>query len=79
MIDFEVSVPRRRCFRAVVDAGSVAEAGRRLEMSATSASKAITRLEEGVGERPIHRSTRALSLPEAGEALLGPARERDAP
>lgn len=75
MIDFEVSVPQLRCFIAVVDAGSVAEAGRRLAMSAASVSKAITRLEEGVGGRLLHRSTHALSLTEAGEALLGPARE----
>lgn len=75
MIDFEVSVPQLRCFLAAVDANSVAEAGRRLGMSAASVSKAITRLEEGAGVRLLHRSTHALSLTEAGEALLGPARE----
>jgi len=74
-IDVEVSVPQLRCFVAVVSAGSVAEAGRRLGMSAASVSKAITRLEEGAGVRLLHRSTHALSLTEDGEALLGPARE----
>lgn len=73
--DFEVSVPQLRCFVAVVDAGSVAEAGRRLGMSAASVSKAVTRLEEGAGVRLLHRSTHALSLTEDGEALMGPARE----
>jgi DNA-binding transcriptional LysR family regulator len=74
-IDFEVSVPQLRCFIAVVDAGSVAEAGRRLGMSSASVSKAVTRLEEGAGVRLLHRSTHALSLTEAGEALLESARE----
>lgn len=74
-IDFEVSVPQLRCFIAVVSAGSVAEAGRRLGMSAASVSKAVTRLEEGAGVKLLHRSTHALSLTEDGEALLGPARE----
>jgi DNA-binding transcriptional LysR family regulator len=75
MTDFEISVPQLRCFLAVVSAGSVAEAGRRLGMSAASVSKALTRLEEGVGVRLLHRSTHALSLTEDGEALLGPARD----
>jgi DNA-binding transcriptional LysR family regulator len=74
-IDFEISVPQLRCFVAVAEAGSVAEAGRRLGMSAASVSKAITRLEEGAGVRLLHRSTHALSLTDEGEALLGPARE----
>jgi DNA-binding transcriptional LysR family regulator len=74
-IDFEVSVPQLRCFIAVVSAGSVAEAGRRLSMSAASVSKAITRLEESARVRLLHRSTHSMSLTEDGEALLGPARE----
>lgn len=74
-IDFEISMPQLRCFVTVVSAGSVAEAGRRLGMSAASVSKAVTRLEEGAGVRLLHRSTHALSLTEDGEALLGPARE----
>ncbi len=74
-IDFEVSVPQLRCFVAVVSAGSIAEAGRRLGMSAASVSKAVTRLEESAGVRLLHRSTHALSLTGEGEALLGPACE----
>ncbi|WP_438001415.1 LysR family transcriptional regulator [Sorangium sp. So ce185] len=77
-LDVEVSVPQLRCFLAVVDAGSVAEAGRRLGMSAASVSKAITRLEDGAGVRLLHRSTHAISLTDAGEALLEPAREAEA-
>ena len=74
-IDLEVSVPQLRCFITVVEAGSVAEAGRRLGTSAASVSKAIARLEESVGARLLHRSTHALSLTEDGEALLEPARQ----
>lgn len=73
-IDLDVSVPQLRCFVTVVEAGSVAEAGRRLGTSAASVSKAIARLEESVGARLLHRSTHALSLTEDGEALLEPAR-----
>ena len=74
-IDLEVSVPQLRCFITVVEAGSVAEAGRRLGTSAASVSKAIARLEDSVGARLLHRSTHALSLTEDGEALLEPARQ----
>ena len=74
-IDLEVSVPQLRCFITVVEAGSVAEAGRQLGTSAASVSKAIARLEESVGARLLHRSTHALSLTEDGEALLEPARQ----
>lgn len=73
-IDFEVSVPQLRCFLAVVDHGSVAEAGRQLGMTAASVSKAITRLEDGAGVRLLHRSTHAISLTDAGEGLVEPAR-----
>jgi DNA-binding transcriptional LysR family regulator len=74
-IGFEVSLAQLRCFIAVVSAGSVAEAGRRLGMSPASVSKAISRLEEAAGLRLLHRSTHAMSLTEDGERLLGPARE----
>ena len=73
--DFDISIPQLRCFITVVEAGSIAEAGRRLGTSAASVSKAIARLEESVGARLLHRSTHALSLTEEGEALLGPARQ----
>lgn len=72
--DPDVSVPQLRCFITVVEAGSVAEAGRRLGIAAASVSKAIARLEESVGARLLHRSTHALSLTEDGEKLLAPAR-----
>ena len=73
--EFELSVPQLRCFVAVAAAGSVAEAARRLGMSAASVSKAIARLEDGAGIRLLHRSTHAMSLTDDGRALLEPARE----
>jgi DNA-binding transcriptional LysR family regulator len=73
--DADISVPQLRCFIAVVEAGSIARAGRRLGTSAASVSKAIARLEESVGARLLHRSTHALSLTGEGQALLEPARQ----
>ncbi|HEY0252473.1 MAG TPA: LysR family transcriptional regulator [Kofleriaceae bacterium] len=67
-------MPQLRCFVTVVSTGSVAEAGRRLGMSAASVSKAIRRLEDAVGVRLLHRSTHALSITPDGERLLEPAR-----
>lgn len=72
--DLDLSVPQLRCFVAVVEGTSLAEAGRRLGMSAASVSKAIARLEKSVGARLLHRSTHAFSLTVEGEALIGPAR-----
>lgn len=73
--ELDVSLPQLRCFVAVVEAASLAEAGRRLGTSAASVSKAIARLEQSVGARLLHRSTHAFSLTPEGEALLEPARE----
>ena len=64
-----------RCYLAVAEARSFAEAGRRLGLTTSGVSKSITRLEASAGVRLLHRSTHALSLTEAGERLLAPARE----
>jgi DNA-binding transcriptional LysR family regulator len=74
-VENDISFSQLRCFVAVVDAGTLAEAGRRLGMATASVSKAIARLEEAAGAKLIHRSTHALSLTEDGERLIGPARE----
>ena len=44
--DLDVSILQLRCFLAVVEAGSVALAARRLGMASPSVSRAITRLEK---------------------------------
>lgn len=69
-----LSLIQLRCFLAVIDAGSFAEAGRRLGMTTSGISKTVSRLEAGHGLRLLHRSTHALSPTEAGERLIGVAR-----
>ena len=73
--EFEMSVPRLRCFVTIVESGSIGEAARRLGTSAPTVSKALMRLEQTMGVKLLHRSTHALSLTDKGEALLEPARE----
>ncbi len=58
-----VEVARQRSFSA---------AGRRLGMSRALVSKHILQLEEKLGVRLLHRSTREVSLTDAGQAYLEP-------
>ncbi|MCQ8242420.1 LysR family transcriptional regulator [Rhizosaccharibacter radicis] len=53
----------------VVESGSFTEAGRRLGMSASGVSRAITRLERRVGVRLLGRTTRQLRLTTEGLAI----------
>jgi DNA-binding transcriptional LysR family regulator len=54
-------------FVAVVEAGSLAAAARKLGHSPATVTRAVAMLEERLGERLLHRSTRALRLTERGE------------
>ncbi len=54
-------------FAEVVDAGSLSAAGRRLHISPAMVSKRLAHLEARLGTRLIHRTTRRLSLTEAGD------------
>lgn len=56
-------------FARVIDAGSFSEAARRMDISRSAVSKAVAKLEKGLGTRLLNRSTRHLSLTEAGAAL----------
>jgi DNA-binding transcriptional LysR family regulator len=56
-------------FVRVVAAGSFAEAARRAGMPSNTASRRIQQLEEQLGLRLLHRSTRKLTLTDAGEAF----------
>ncbi|MDX3901529.1 MAG: LysR family transcriptional regulator [Sphingobium sp.] len=58
-------------FAAIVAEGGLAAAGRRLHISAAMVSKRLVRLEERLGARLIHRTTRRLALTPAGERLHG--------
>jgi DNA-binding transcriptional LysR family regulator len=71
----DLSLTHLRCFLAVLDAGSFAEAGRQLGLSTSAVSKIIGRFEASYGVKLLHRSTHALSLTEDGARLLDPARE----
>lgn len=61
-------------FAAIVDQGGVSAAARRLAMPKSSVSRALSALEEELGTRLLHRTTRQLSLTDAGTVLLGHAR-----
>lgn len=56
-------------FATIVDEGGMAAAGRRLNISPAMVSKRLARLEERLGTRLIHRTTRRLALTPAGERL----------
>ena len=57
-------------FAAVADAGSFASAAARLGISRTKASKVVMDLEAELGTRLLNRTTRQLSLTDAGERYL---------
>jgi len=55
-------------FASVVEAGSFSEAGRRLGRRPSTVSRQVTALEDRLGARLFDRSTRSLTLTEAGRA-----------
>ncbi len=59
-----------RVFMAAAQAGSLSAAGRQLDLSPAMASKHINALEGRLGVKLLHRSTRRLSLSEAGNQYL---------
>src|SRR6478735_7179056 len=64
-----------RVFAGVVDAGSFVAAADALGMSKAAVSRYVSELEQRLGARLLHRTTRRLSLTEEGELFL--ARSRD--
>ena len=61
-------------FVRVVERGSFTLAADELEISRAAASKYVSRLEERLGARLLHRTTRRLALTEAGAALFEASR-----
>src|ERR1700693_4386845 len=55
-------------FVRVVDNGGFSAAGRRLNMSTTMVSNHVQALEERLGARLLHRTTRKVNLTEVGRA-----------
>ncbi|WP_416898153.1 MAG: LysR family transcriptional regulator [Minwuia sp.] len=58
-------------FAAVAEAMSFSQAADRLGLSKSAVSKQLARLEERLGARLVNRSTRQISLTEAGETYYG--------
>ncbi|MCH7343494.1 LysR family transcriptional regulator [Pelomonas sp. CA6] len=63
-----------RVFSHVIDQGSLAGAARALDLAPAVVTRLISELEEHLGARLLHRSTRRLSLTDVGEAYLERAR-----
>ncbi|SEJ65229.1 DNA-binding transcriptional regulator, LysR family [Sphingobium sp. AP50] len=61
--------PDHELFVCIVDEGGLAAAGRRLHISPAMMSKRLARLEERLGAKLVHRTTRRLALTPAGERL----------
>ncbi|MDT6942512.1 LysR family transcriptional regulator [Brucella pseudogrignonensis] len=61
-------------FLAAVNAGSLAEAARRLGLQPMVATRRLAALETMLGVRLLHRTTRSLSLTPEGETFLPFAR-----
>lgn len=61
-------------FVAVAEAGSLARAGARLRISPPAVTRAVSALEERLGARLFNRTTRSLSLTDAGLRFLESAR-----
>jgi len=61
-------------FMAVVESGSLTAAARALAMPRPTLGRRLDRLEERLGVRLVHRTTRRLTLTPTGEALYAKAR-----
>ncbi|MDB5931221.1 MAG: LysR family transcriptional regulator [Polaromonas sp.] len=64
-----------RVFREIVDSGGFAAAAGRLGMSAPMVSKHLAQLEQSLGARLLNRSSRRLSLTQAGTDYLAQCRQ----
>jgi DNA-binding transcriptional LysR family regulator len=62
------------CFVRSAEVGSFAEAARRLSLTPAAVGKSVAKLETRLGVRLFQRSTRRLTLTEAGQRFLGEVR-----
>lgn len=63
-----------RVFQRVIDEGGFAAAARALDMSPAVVTRLVADLEDHLGTRLLHRTTRRLSLSDAGETYLSRVR-----
>ena len=63
-----------RVFQRVMDEGGFAAAARSLDMSPAAVTRMVADLEEHLGARLLHRTTRRMALSEAGEVYLSRVR-----
>lgn len=63
-----------RVFQKVIDEGGFAAAARALDLSPAVVTRLVADLEDYLGTRLVHRTTRRLSLSAAGETYLGRVR-----
>lgn len=63
-----------RVFQKVIDEGGFAAAARALDMSSAGVTRQIADLEDYLGTRLLHRTTRRISLSAAGETYLNRVR-----
>ena len=64
-----------RVFIEVADRGSLTQAAERLDMSAAMVSRYLAAAEAWLGARLLHRTTRRVSLTDAGQAALPTCRQ----
>jgi DNA-binding transcriptional LysR family regulator len=64
-----------KVFVTVVEHGSLTQASERLDMSTAMVSRYLAAMEEWVGARLLHRTTRRISLTEAGQSALDSCRQ----
>ncbi len=71
----ELDISGIRVFREIVESGSFTAAADRLGMAAPMVSKHIARLERKLGARLLNRSSRSMSLTEAGKDFFAQCRQ----
>lgn len=60
----------QRVFQCVVDEGGFAAAARKMDLTPTVVTHLVQDLEQSLGVRLLHRTTRKMSLTQAGEDYL---------
>jgi DNA-binding transcriptional LysR family regulator len=65
-----IDLNRAAAFVRVVEGGSFTAAGKVLAVPTSSVSRAVARLEEELGVRLLHRTTRKLSLTDSGQSFF---------